>query len=63
MWRISIKLLSKKKLLAGGCGNEMSRSYLPLEAIKQINKSFNKIPGERRRGHLFKRAIPRRARV
>jgi len=29
MWWLSIKLLSKKKLLAGGRGDEMVRNYLP----------------------------------
>ena len=29
MGRLSIKLLSKKKLLAGGRGDEMTRGYLP----------------------------------
>ena len=29
MWWLLIKLLSKKKLLAGGRGDKMTRSYLP----------------------------------
>lgn len=41
-----------KKLLAGGRGDEMARSYLLGSQQKQVNRSFNKIPGERKRGQL-----------